>query len=143
MSQDTIIYWGMSQDLIEIHNLHLIQARTPVVDFSPFDSNNRLELTYINPLQLVSSSFFHTSSFLLFFVTISLLTLLLRTTIIFTLQFHHTTFIIRQHSSPPYPTTPITAISDNTHHRHIRQRPLPPSSVNIVIDRWNIETPGS
>jgi hypothetical protein len=59
----------MSQDLIEIHKLHLIQARTPAIDFSQVDSNNRLELRDINPPLPVSSSFFHTSSFLPLFIT--------------------------------------------------------------------------
>jgi len=40
----------MSQDLIKIHKLHLIQARTPAVDFPRIDSNAWLEFRYINPI---------------------------------------------------------------------------------------------
>jgi hypothetical protein len=117
MSQITTIYRGMSQDLIEIHKLHLVQARTPVVDFSPFDSSNRLELTYINPSLAVSYSFFHTSSFLLFFIITwhSLLR-------------SHTTMIPHHRH---HPSTPLMAHVHTTMSPRHRHRPSTP--INVIV----------
>jgi hypothetical protein len=125
MSQDTTIYWNMSQDLIEIHKLHLVQARTPVVDFSPFDSNNRLELAYINHPLPVYYSFFHTSFFLPFFI------------ITFPSLLHvHTTMSPRHRHRP---STPINVIVRQ--HRHC---PSTQSlSVNTVIVRQHRHCPST
>ena len=118
----------MYQDLIEIHKLHLIQARTPAVDFSPLDSNNRLELTYINPpstrllLSFILHLSYHSSSLLYFYHFIFILQCL------FILQCHHITVNAHHHR---HPSTLITVI--------IRQHPSPPPSVNTVIDRYNVK----
>jgi hypothetical protein len=141
MSQDTTIYWNMSQDLIEIHKLHLVQARTPVVDFSPFDSNNRLELAYINHPLPVYYSFFHTSFFLPFFIITLHSLLRLHTTMLPHHRHHPSTPIIAscsyvivcQHRHCPS----TQSLSVNTvivrQHRHC---PSTPSlSANTLIDR--------
>jgi hypothetical protein len=131
MSQDTTIYWGMSQDLIEIHKLHLIQARTPAVDFSPFDSNNRLELTYINPL--------HSSLLLSFILHLSYHCSSL-------LNIHYFTFYYNVTTSPPssadtphcscsyYNVTTSPPSSVNTHFRHCPSTPSLLSLLDIYIE---------
>jgi hypothetical protein len=137
MSQDSTIYWGMSQDLIEIHKLHLIQARTPVVDFSPFDSNKRLELTYINPSLPVSYSFFHTSSFLLFFITTLHSFLHSRTTMIPHHRHHPSTPLIASCSYYNVTTSPPSSV--NAHQRHCSSTPS--LSVNTVTVRQHRHCP--
>jgi hypothetical protein len=137
MSQDSTIYWGMSQDLIEIHKLHLIQARTPAIDFSQLDSNNRLESRDINPSLPVSYSFFHTSSFLLFFITTLHSFLHSRTTMIPHHRHHPSTPLIASCSYYNVTTSPPSSV--NPHQRHCSSTPS--LSVNTVTVRQHRHCP--
>jgi hypothetical protein len=139
MSQDSTIYWGMSQDLIEIHKLHLIQARTPVVDFSPFDSNNRLELAYINHPLPVYYSFFHTSFFLPFFIITLHSLLRLHTTMLPHHRHHPSTPIIASCSYYNVTTSPPSSV--NAHQRHCSSTPS--LSINTVIVHQHSHCPST